>query len=106
MWKNWQPADANIPEDERDFQGKVVQIVNSDSLAVETASGLKQIYLASVRPARIEDLADELQSKARSNEKSAQAIRSKVYMYYERHSFNYNFNQLGSLHCPFLVRSS
>jgi len=78
MWKNWQPADANIPEDERDFQAKVVQIVNSDSLAVETASGVKQIYLASVRPARIEDLADELQSKARSNEKSAQANRSKA----------------------------
>ena len=25
MWKNWQPADSNIPESEREFQGKVVQ---------------------------------------------------------------------------------
>lgn len=64
LWRNWEPADANIPENERDFNGKVVQIINSDSMSIHDGTCVKQIFLSSIRPARISDLAPELQKKA------------------------------------------
>ena len=71
LWKNWEPADANIPESERDFSGKVTQIINSDSLNIDDGTQVKQIFLSSIRPARIDDLKEDMKKKALANEKSA-----------------------------------
>ena len=65
IWKDWQPADASIPEDEREFTGKVIQIINSDSLSVDTGSGMKKIFLSSIRPVRLDDIDESIRAKVR-----------------------------------------
>ena len=63
IWKDWQPADASIPEDEREFTGKVIQIINSDSLSVDTGNGMKKIFLSSIRPVRLDDIDESIRTK-------------------------------------------
>ena len=63
IWKDWQPADASIPEDEREFTGKVIQIINSDSLSVDTGNGMKKIFLSSIRPVRLDDIDESIRAK-------------------------------------------
>ena len=64
IWKNWEPADAAIPENEREFSGKVIQIVNSDSLSIDNEQGaIKQIFLSSIRPVRVGDLDESIRFK-------------------------------------------
>ena len=64
IWKNWEPADAAIPENEREFSGKVIQIVNSDSLSIDTEQGaIKQVFLSSIRPVRVGDLDESIRFK-------------------------------------------
>ena len=65
IWKDWQPADASIPEDEREFTGKVIQIINSDSLSVDTGNGMKKIFLSSIRPVRLDDIDESIRTKVR-----------------------------------------
>lgn len=66
IWKNWEPADAAIPENEREFSGKVIQIVNSDSISVESEAGqIKQVFFSSVRPVRVGDLDESIRFKVR-----------------------------------------
>jgi len=85
LWRNWEPADANIPESERDFSGKVVQIINSDSLSIHDGTITKQIFLSSIRPARVADLSEDLQKKAeKMKDHKAKALYSVPYLFEAR----------------------
>ena len=53
IWKNYVPKTPEIPIDQKNFTGKVIQIVQPDSIAVKTSDDkVKTIHLASVRPPR------------------------------------------------------
>ena len=84
IWKNWEPADAAIPENEREFTGKVIQIVNSDSLSIDTEQGtIKQVFLSSIRPVRAGDLNESIKAKA---ERQAENKSVKVRVVFSTHS--------------------
>lgn len=88
VWKNYVAADADIPESERDFTGKVIQIVNTDSLSIDDGTTVKQIFLSSIRQSRISDMSPDLQAKAQKQEqtkdKNAKALYSVPYLYEAR----------------------
>lgn len=87
IWKNWEPADAAIPENEREFSGKVIQIVNSDSLSIDNEQGaIKQIFLSSIRPVRVGDLDESIRFKAekQAENKSVKALYSVPYLFEAR----------------------
>jgi len=63
IWKNFIAPDANIPESERSFSGKVLKIENTDSITVDAAGTPKTIFFASVRPVRSTDLQEDVKRK-------------------------------------------
>jgi len=55
LWKNFTAMVSNISEKDREFSGKVVEVVNGDALVVKNSKGFKKIHIASIRPPRLED---------------------------------------------------
>merc|ERR1712142_568504 len=55
LWKDFSPSGPTIDSKEKNFTGKVVEVVNSDSLVLKLADGsFKKVFLASVRPPRVD----------------------------------------------------
>jgi len=54
IWRDYKPS-AVISEKDREFHGKVVEIVNGDALMVKAGKTVRKIHLASIRPPRLED---------------------------------------------------
>merc|ERR1719166_519298 len=54
LWRNYAPATSTISEKDREFTGKVVEVVNGDALMVKAGKVFKKIHLASIRPPREE----------------------------------------------------
>ena len=83
IWKNFIAPDANIPESERSFSGKVIKIENTDSITVDAAGTHKTIFFASVRPVRATDLQEDVRRKfdKMSIEKTAPKGRGLPYLY-------------------------
>ncbi|XP_064077337.1 staphylococcal nuclease domain-containing protein 1-like [Macrobrachium nipponense] len=53
LWTDYKPTNLMLSDKEREFTGKVVEVVNGDGLVVKRQDGvLKKIFLASVRPPR------------------------------------------------------
>ena len=52
IWKDYKPAAAIVGD--KEFNGKVVEIVNGDALMVKTGKSFRKIHLASIRPPRQE----------------------------------------------------
>jgi len=56
IWADYQAPTNQVSDKERDFTGKVVEIVNADAVMVQTSDGkLKKCFLASIRPPRLDD---------------------------------------------------
>jgi len=55
LWKNYTATTSNISEKDREFTGKVVEVVNGDALVVKVGKTFKKIHIASIRPPRLED---------------------------------------------------
>lgn len=56
IWKDYSPTGPRIGSHDKEFTGKVVEIVNADAMVVKLGNGtLKKIFLASVRPPRPAD---------------------------------------------------
>nr|CAB3266428.1 staphylococcal nuclease domain-containing protein 1 [Phallusia mammillata] len=57
IWRDYVSKTSDINPDDKEFTGKVIQIVNADAIAIKTASGeVKTIHLSSVRPPRYDDV--------------------------------------------------
>nr|XP_002128402.1 staphylococcal nuclease domain-containing protein 1 [Ciona intestinalis] len=57
IWKDYVAKVQETITGEREFTGKVIQVVNADAIAVKTANGdVRTIHLASVRPPRFDDV--------------------------------------------------
>ena len=54
IWKDYKPA-ANLITGDKEFNGKVVEIVNGDALVVKTGKVFRKLFLASIRPPRLEE---------------------------------------------------
>ncbi|XP_076820174.1 staphylococcal nuclease domain-containing protein 1-like isoform X2 [Clavelina lepadiformis] len=71
IWKDYVPKNQEICPSEKEFSGKVIQIVNADAIAVKTVSGdVRTIHLSSVRPPRFEDVTFKKEKDATSDGKS------------------------------------
>nr|QBI71280.1 ebna2 binding protein P100 [Orthoderella ornata] len=56
LWKDYQATTPQISGKEKEYIATVVEVVNGDALMVKTADGtLKKIFLASIRPPRLQD---------------------------------------------------
>merc|ERR1712106_354137 len=53
IWRDYKPS-AAISEKDKEFNGKVVEVVNGDALMVKAGKTVRKIYLASIRPPRLE----------------------------------------------------
>ena len=54
LWKDYAPSGPTIDAKEREFQGKVVEVINADAMIVKASDGTpKKIFLASIRPPRL-----------------------------------------------------
>nr|CAG4638262.1 EOG090X01F7 [Cyclestheria hislopi] len=65
IWKDYTPSGPQLNAKDKQFSGKVVEIVNGDALNVKLQDGsVKKIFLASIRPPRVgEDKAADPQKK-------------------------------------------
>jgi len=54
IWKDYKPA-ANLITGDKEFNGKVVEIVNGDAMVVKTGKTYRKLFLASIRPPRPEE---------------------------------------------------
>lgn len=53
MWKDYAPSGPVIDAKDKEFQGKVVEVINADAMNIKLADGsIKKIFLASIRPPR------------------------------------------------------
>lgn len=53
IWKDFAPSGPTIDAKEKEFQGKVVEVINGDAMIVKLSDGSsKKIFLASIRPPR------------------------------------------------------
>jgi staphylococcal nuclease domain-containing protein 1 len=59
IWKNFTPSETTINPKDREFVGKVVEIVNGDALMVKAGKVVKKVHLASIRPPRQENNAGD-----------------------------------------------
>ncbi|KAK7063179.1 nuclease domain-containing protein [Halocaridina rubra] len=54
LWTDYKPTSLSLSDKEREFSGKVVEVVNGDGLVVKRQDGsLKKIFLSSLRPPRL-----------------------------------------------------
>lgn len=52
-WKDYAPTGPTIDAKEKEFQGKVVEVINADAMMVKVGDQTpKKIFLASIRPPR------------------------------------------------------
>ena len=58
QWKNYTATESNISPKDREFNGKVVEVVNGDALMVKAGKVVKKVHLASIRPPRQEQSED------------------------------------------------
>ncbi|XP_076336232.1 staphylococcal nuclease domain-containing protein 1-like [Tachypleus tridentatus] len=70
IWRDYAPSGPSIDSKDKEFTGKVVEVVNADSLVIKLGNGsLMKVFLSSIRPPRLsEDKQSEIQkdSKGRS----------------------------------------
>lgn len=56
LWADYKPSSLTIADKDKEFTGKVVEVVNGDALVVKRQDGTtKKIFLSSVRPPRLPD---------------------------------------------------
>ncbi|KAG1653353.1 Nuclease domain-containing protein 1 [Nymphon striatum] len=59
IWRDYQPSAPRLTAKEKEFQAKVMEIVNADAMVVKMPDGSsKKIFLASIRPPRSAESAD------------------------------------------------
>ncbi|XP_076036932.1 staphylococcal nuclease domain-containing protein 1 [Oratosquilla oratoria] len=55
VWTNYKPTGLQISDKDKEFTGKVVEVINGDALNVKRQDGsVKKIFIASIRPPRSE----------------------------------------------------
>jgi len=54
IWKEFKPSENTLSDKEREYTGKVVEVVNGDALMVKAGGKVRKIHLASLRPPRQE----------------------------------------------------
>lgn len=55
LWKDYKPSAGSVITGDKEFNGKVVEVVNGDALVVKAQKSFRKIHLSSIRPPRPED---------------------------------------------------
>uniref|UniRef100_A0A1W7R9I0 Staphylococcal nuclease domain-containing protein 1 n=1 Tax=Hadrurus spadix TaxID=141984 RepID=A0A1W7R9I0_9SCOR len=65
LWKDYMPSGPTVSAEDREFQGKVIEVINADALVIKLGDGTsKKIFLASIRPPRLSE--DKSENKSRT----------------------------------------
>jgi len=81
IWKDYKPSGASIDPKDREFNGKVVEVVNGDALMVKAGKVVKKLHLASIRPPRLQDSGDD---SGRNRQKGFRPIYDIPFMFEAR----------------------
>ncbi|XP_072045647.1 staphylococcal nuclease domain-containing protein 1-like [Amphiura filiformis] len=65
IWKDYTPSTVQIDLADKNFSGKVVEVVNADALVIKTGDEYKKITLSSIRPPRLGPVNPEDQPRDR-----------------------------------------
>jgi staphylococcal nuclease domain-containing protein 1 len=82
VWRNYTATASTISEKDREFTGKVVEIVNGDALQVKVGKVVRKIHLASIRPPRLEENKEE--GAPRTRQKGFRPLYDIPFMYEAR----------------------
>lgn len=56
LWANYKPTGTKVADKDREFTGRVTEVVNGDALVIlKSDNSSKKIFLASIRPPRLDD---------------------------------------------------
>ncbi|XP_076334684.1 staphylococcal nuclease domain-containing protein 1-like isoform X2 [Tachypleus tridentatus] len=63
IWRDYTPSGPTIDSKDKEFSGKVVEVVNADSLVIKLSNGsVMKVFLSSIRPPRLsEEKQNEIQ---------------------------------------------
>ncbi|XP_023328486.1 staphylococcal nuclease domain-containing protein 1 [Eurytemora carolleeae] len=81
LWRNYTATQSTISEKDREFTGKVLEIVNGDALMVKVGKVVRKIHLASIRPPRLEDNKED---GSRTKQKGFRPLYDIPFMYEAR----------------------
>jgi len=59
LWKNYKAPVSTVADKDREFTGKVVEIVNGDAIVVKVGKEFKKIHLASIKAPKLEDKTED-----------------------------------------------
>jgi len=54
IWREYKPSENTLSDKEREFTGRVMEVVNGDALMVKAGGKVRKLHLASIRPPRQE----------------------------------------------------
>jgi len=54
IWREYKPSENPLTDKEREYTGKVMEVVNGDALMVKAGGKVKKLHLSSIRPPRQE----------------------------------------------------
>ncbi|KAA0200818.1 hypothetical protein HAZT_HAZT002114, partial [Hyalella azteca] len=63
LWVDYKPAGGQVADKDREFTGRVIEIINGDALVIlKNDNTTKKIFLSSIRPPRLEEKEQKAQS--------------------------------------------
>ena len=63
LWVDYKPPSSKVSDKDREFTGKVIEVVNGDALVIlKNDNTTQKIFLASIRPPRLDDKEQKSQS--------------------------------------------
>jgi len=80
LWRNYTAVSTGLSAKDREFTGKVVEIINGDALMVKVGKAFKKIHLASIRPPR----EDKEEGAGRTRQKGFRPLYDIPFMYEAR----------------------
>jgi len=80
LWRNYTAPTNTLSAKDREFTGKVVEIINGDALMVKAGKAFKKIHLASIRPPR----EDKEEGAGRTRQKGFRPLYDIPFMYEAR----------------------
>jgi len=80
LWRNFKATESTISAKDREFTGKVCEIVNGDALMIKAGGKFRKIFLASIRPPRLDQEADG----SRTRQKGFKPLYDIPFMYEAR----------------------
>ncbi|CAB4010332.1 staphylococcal nuclease domain-containing 1-like [Paramuricea clavata] len=71
IWKDYEPSTPSVAIDNKEYTGKVTEVINADALVVKSPDGKsKKLFLSSLRPPRLAAREDGSQEQSTGNRRT------------------------------------